>query len=137
MQVPVPPNGHWSKLQFGKSVEIIKLSQDYSGANEIKLYKLMWARVKGKTENDLMKLPFKSAYNFRPPFMLPTTGLKNTLPYYKYVTWIYPIARPLFPSYFITLQELGLAMINCALFGYEKNVLEALDIVALTKKNTR
>ena len=108
-----------------------------AGTNASEKGKLMWARVKGKTENDLMKLPFKSAYNFRPPFMLPTTGLKNTLPYYKYVTWIYPIARPLFPSYFITLQELGLAMINCALFGYEKNVLEALDIVALAKKNTR
>ncbi|WP_394994269.1 NAD-dependent epimerase/dehydratase family protein [Emticicia sp.] len=53
----------------------------------------MWARVKGKTENDLIKLPFKAVYNFRPAFMLPTKGLKNTLSYYKYVTWIYPIGR--------------------------------------------
>ena len=97
---------------------------------------MMWARVKGKTENDLMKLPFKAADNFRPPFMLPTDGLKNVLPWYKYVTWLYPVARPLFPSYFITLRELGLAMINCVLFGYEKKVLEAKDIVGLAKKNT-
>ena len=98
--------------------------------------KMMWSRVKGKTENDLMKLPFKSVYNLRPPFMLPTKGLKNVLPYYKYVTWLYPISRPLFPSYFITLKELGLAMINCALRGYNKKVLEAKDIVEMAKKIT-
>jgi len=96
--------------------------------------KMMWARVKGKTENDLMKLPFKAAYNFRPPFMLPTKGLRNTLPYYKYVTWLYPVARPIFPGYFITLKELGLAMINCVIFGSDKKVLEAKDIVDLAKK---
>ncbi|RYD86662.1 MAG: NAD-dependent epimerase/dehydratase family protein, partial [Sphingobacteriales bacterium] len=45
---------------------------------------VMWARVKGKTENDLAKLPFKKVYNFRPGFMKPTPGLKNTLGLYKY-----------------------------------------------------
>jgi uncharacterized protein YbjT (DUF2867 family) len=102
-----------------------------SGTDSTEKGKMMWARVKGKTENDLMKLPFKAAYNFRPPFMLPTDGLKNVLPYYKYVNWLYPIARPLFPSYFITLRELGLAMINSVLFGYEKKVLEAKDIAMI------
>ena len=95
--------------------------------------KMMWARVKGRTENSLMKLPFKAAYNFRPPFMLPTKGLKNTLPYYKYVKWLYPVCRPLFPNYFITLKELGLAMIGSVVTGYEKKVLEAKNIVELAK----
>ncbi len=70
---------------------------------------MMWARVKGKTENDLMKLPFRTAYNFRPPFILSTKRLKNELLYYKYVTWLYPVCRPVFPSYFITLKEPGLS----------------------------
>lgn len=105
-----------------------------SGTDSTEKGKMMWARVKGKTENDLMKLPFKAAYNFRPPFMLPTDGLKNVLPWYKYVTWLYPVCRPLFPSYFITLRELGLAMIGSVLWGYEKKVLEANDIVGLAKK---
>jgi uncharacterized protein YbjT (DUF2867 family) len=105
-----------------------------AGTDSTEKGKMMWARVKGKTENDLMKLPFRAAYNFRPPFMLPTDGLKNVLPYYKYVTWLYPIARPIFPNYFITLKELGLAMINSVVFGYEKKVLEARDIVELAKK---
>ena len=96
--------------------------------------KSMWARVKGKTENDLMKLPFKKAYMFRPGYMQPTDGLKNTLVYYKYLSWLYPVVRKLFPQFVSTLKELGLAMINAALYGYEKQVLEVKDIVALAKK---
>ena len=94
----------------------------------------MWARVKGKTENDLMKLPFKRAYAFRPGYMHPTPGLKNTLSYYKYFSWLYPAFRLLFPNYVSTLSEMGRAMINAALYGYEKQVLEVRDIVALAKK---
>jgi uncharacterized protein YbjT (DUF2867 family) len=105
-----------------------------AGTDSTEKGRMMWATVKGKTENDLAKLPFKTAYAFRPPFMLPTKGLKNTLPYYKYVTWLYPVARPLFPNYFITLKELGLAMINIVIFGSDKKVLEANDITALAKK---
>lgn len=98
--------------------------------------KMMWARVKGKTENDLMKLPFKASYAFRPSYMQPTKGLNNTLPYYKYIDWMYPVFRPLFPGYFGTLKELGLAMINSLRFGYEKKVLEVKDIRALAEKLT-
>lgn len=96
--------------------------------------RMMWARVKGKTENDLMKLPFKSVYAFRPSYMQPTNGLKNTLSYYKYVGWMYPMFRPLFPGYFGTLKELGQAMINSIKFGYDKQVLEVKDIRGLAEK---
>ncbi|PBQ31394.1 epimerase [Sphingobacteriaceae bacterium] len=93
----------------------------------------MWARVKGKTENDLSKLPFKAVYLFRPGFMLPTKGLKNTLKMYKYFSWLYPVLRTLFPSTASTLKELGLAMIHVALKGYEKSILEVKDIVKAAK----
>lgn len=94
----------------------------------------MWARVKGKTENDLMKLPFKAVYNFRPGYMHPTPGLKNTLPYYKYLSWMYPVVRKVFPGAVSTLAELGQAMIKVATKGYEKPILEVKDFVSLTKK---
>jgi uncharacterized protein YbjT (DUF2867 family) len=94
---------------------------------------LSWARVKGKTENDLMKLPFKRVYNFRPAFMKPTEGLKHTLPYYKAISWLYPAFHALFPNYFFTLKEMGLAMINSVVKGYGKSVLEMKDILALVK----
>ncbi len=94
----------------------------------------MWARVKGRTENDLFKLPFKKVYAFRPGFMKPTKGLKNTLSFYKYVNWMYPLLRWLFPKSVSTLRELGLSMIYVLTKGYHKNVLEVKDIVALAKQ---
>ena len=105
-----------------------------AGTDSTEKGRLMWARVKGKTENDLAKLPFKATYGFRPAFMLPTKGLKNTLSFYKYISWLYPVVHPLFPNSFGTLKDLGLAMINCALFGSDKRVLESLDIAELARK---
>lgn len=92
-----------------------------------------WARVKGATENALLKL-FKNAYMFRPGFMLPTEGLKNTLKYYKYIAWLYPIGRAIYPAGFSTLRELGVAMIKSVSIGYEKPILEVKDIVTLAKR---
>lgn len=96
--------------------------------------KTMWARVKGKTENDLSKLPFKAVYLFRPGMLRPTKGMKNTLSYYKYVTWMYPLLRAVFPRFVSTLAELGQAMLKAVTQGYEKNILEVKDIVALAKR---
>ncbi len=95
--------------------------------------KSMWARVKGKTENDLMKLPFKKAYMFRPGYMHPTLGLKNTLKYYKYLSWLYPFLKPFMSKFMSTLAELGQAMINVTLKGYDKNILEVVDIVKVAR----
>lgn len=92
----------------------------------------MWARVKGKTENDLLKL-FKNGYAFRPGYMQPTKGLKNTLKYYNYLSWMYPAFRTLFPKYVSTLAEVGQAMINVTLKGYSKKVLEVTDIKEAAK----
>ncbi|GAB3931139.1 NAD-dependent epimerase/dehydratase family protein [Larkinella terrae] len=94
----------------------------------------MWARVKGKTENDLMKLPFKQVFNFRPGFIKPTEGLKNTLKLYRYLLWLFPIGRALYPNGFCTLKELGLAMIHTVTKGYEKSILEGTDIIELAKR---
>jgi uncharacterized protein YbjT (DUF2867 family) len=93
----------------------------------------MWARVKGKTENELLKLGFYRAYMFRPGFMRPTPGLKNAQKFYSYIDWMYPLLHVLFPKFVSTLRQLGRAMINVVKFGYEKNVLEVRDINALAE----
>jgi hypothetical protein len=98
--------------------------------------KLAWARIKGKTENDLMKLPFHKVYAFRPGFLKPMKGSKNTLKAYTYLGWLYPLMRMLSTTYATTLEELGLAMIHSVTNGYEKDVLEVPDIVALAKRET-
>ena len=71
--------------------------------------KIMWARVKGKTENALMQLPFKGQYNFRPGFMKHFKEQKNVKTILKVVSWFFPI---LFPKQSLTLQEVGRAMIQ-------------------------
>ncbi len=97
----------------------------------------MWARVKGKTENDLMKLPFKASYMFRPGYIQPTKGLKNTYKFYKVVAPIYPLIKLLFSKYVCTLEEIGLSMINVTLFGSDKQILECKDIVRQSKARKR
>lgn len=94
---------------------------------------VMWARVKGKAENALMKLPFKKVYNFRPGVMKPFPGQQNVKGLYKVISALYPLLSLLFPGSAITLQEVGLAMINSVLKGYPKQVLEVSDIKALAK----
>jgi hypothetical protein len=88
----------------------------------------MWARVKGRTENALIRMPFKRVYNFRPGFMKLTPGQKNALPAYKYVGWMYPFLKVVWPGATSTLKQVGRAMINCVSKGYDKSVLEVSDI---------
>jgi uncharacterized protein YbjT (DUF2867 family) len=96
--------------------------------------RMMWARVKGKTENDLMKLPFKRVYNFRPGFMKPTAGQTRVNKYYKYVSWLYPIMRGIAPNSASSIREVGIAMINTVLKGYPEQILEVKDINRLAKE---
>jgi hypothetical protein len=105
-----------------------------AGTDATEKGRLSWARVKGKTENDLMKLPFKKVYAFRPGFLHPSKGSKNVHRYYSLIGFLYPLFRLLMPKYISTLKELGLAMINSVLKGYEKPVLEVKDIVELAMR---
>jgi uncharacterized protein YbjT (DUF2867 family) len=94
--------------------------------------KLMWARVKGKTENDLLKLPFKAAYMFRPAGIQPLHGVRSRT---GWVQAIYVGAGPvlsllnrLAPTYMTTTEQVGRAMIKVAREGYRRPVVESEDI---------
>jgi uncharacterized protein YbjT (DUF2867 family) len=93
---------------------------------------LMWARVKGKTENDLLKLPFKAAYMFRPAGIQPLHGIRSKT---AWVQAIYVGAAPLLsllnrmaPKYMTTTEQVGRAMIKVVREGYPKAVLDSEDI---------
>jgi hypothetical protein len=105
-----------------------------SGAGTNENGRMMWARVKGKTESDLTKLGFPHVYNFRPGIIKPTKGLKNTLSFYNYLGWLIPVIKFIAPGNVCSLREIGRAMINAASKGYQKQVLEVRDIVALSKE---
>jgi uncharacterized protein YbjT (DUF2867 family) len=102
------------------------------GTDSTEQGRLMWARVKGKTENDLLKLPFKAAYMFRPAGIQPLHGVKSKT---AWVQAIYVVASPLLtwlnraaPKYMTTTEQVGRAMIKVARDGYPKPVLESEDI---------
>ena len=101
-----------------------------AGTDSSEKGRIAWARVKGATENALMRV-FKRSYMFRPGFMKATPGQKNLKSYYPWLAWLYPLGRALYPGGFCTLQEAGRAMINAASKGYPKPILEVADIVKL------
>ena len=101
-----------------------------AGTDSSEQGRVAWARVKGATENALLRL-FKRAYMFRPAFMKATPGQKNVKGHYNYFAWLYPIGRALYPAGFCTLQEVGRAMINAVIKGYPKRILDVTDIIKL------
>jgi uncharacterized protein YbjT (DUF2867 family) len=92
----------------------------------------MWARVKGRTENALLSMPFKAAYMFRPGAVIPLHGIRSSTRWYNamYVVIkpLYPILNRLAPTLFTTTDQLSRAMISVARNGYERHVLETPDI---------
>jgi len=92
----------------------------------------MWARVKGKTENDLLGLPFKAAYMFRPGVIVPLDGVQSRTKLYRVLYVILgpllPLLRGRFPKYVTSTQQIGRAMLKVAKQGWGKRVLESSDI---------
>lgn len=93
-----------------------------------------WARVKGKTENDLAKLSFRKMYAYRPAFIKPIPGLFKTHSFYKYINWLYPLGKTIYPEGFNTLEEIAISMINIVNSGYDKKIITGKDISALSSE---
>lgn len=104
-----------------------------AGTDSSEKGRMMWARVKGKTENDLLKLKSR-VFNFRPAFMKPRENAQYVPSFYKYVKWMYPVGKALYPQGFCTTDDVGLAMINVSLKGYPTPVLEVPDILKISRE---
>jgi hypothetical protein len=93
---------------------------------------VMWARVKGKTENALLHLPFKAAYMFRPGAIQALHGIRSKTPAYRYFYFFarpfIAALRPLMPQSILTTEQIGKAMLKLAKQGGSKNILETVDI---------
>ncbi len=96
----------------------------------------MWARVKGKTENDLINLGFKQAYMFRPGAIIPLRGIKSRTRLYQFVydyfMWLVKLIKFLSPNSVVNTTQIGLAMINVTMKGHEKKVIRPKDIIDLS-----
>lgn len=101
------------------------------GTDSTRRGRFMWARVKGKTENDLLEMSFK-AYMFRPGFIQPMNGIRSKTKLYQALYEVlgplYPALKRIFPKHVTTTVNVGRAMIEVAANGFEKRILENPDI---------
>jgi hypothetical protein len=95
----------------------------------------MWARIKGRTENRLLKMPFRAAFMFRPGYIQPLRGVRSKTNLYQALYTVavplYPVWKRLFPNAVTTTEKVGRAMIRVARDGFSKPVLETSDINAI------
>jgi uncharacterized protein YbjT (DUF2867 family) len=103
-----------------------------AGTDSTEHGRLMWARIKGKTENALLRMPFKAAYMFRPGVIQPMHGVRSRTAAYRILYSItaplLPLLRVLFPNQILTTEDMGLAMLAAARRGAPTRVLESRDI---------
>ena len=106
-----------------------------AGTDSNERSRMMWARVKGKTENELLKMPFRAAYMLRPGYIQPLHGIRTKTQwygaFYAVMGPLYPIWKRLLPKYVTTTECVGHAMLNVVRHGAPKRVLENLDINGL------
>jgi uncharacterized protein YbjT (DUF2867 family) len=108
-----------------------------AGADSSEKGRIMWARIKGKAENALRRLPFKAVYSFRPGFIQPLHGIQSRTTAYRILYNLsgplLPLLRRAFPGYVLTTETIGRAMLHAARSGAPKPVLESQDINALVR----
>jgi hypothetical protein len=104
-----------------------------AGTDATEKGKLGWARLKGRTENELSLMPFRSMYRYRPGFIKPFPGAKHVQAFYKYIDWMFPIGKTLFPDGFSTIEEIGLSMIQVTLKEEEQKMLAGKEIRRLSR----
>ena len=95
--------------------------------------RMAWARIKGKTENDLMKMPFKQAFGYRIGFMIAAPGQKRVLSYYRYFAWMIPVIKLIMPNIISTMKQVAQSMIYVTQNGYKQNVIYVKDIKAIAR----
>ncbi|NQX66687.1 epimerase [Paenibacillus alba] len=128
------------KLTLHVAKTLVRLNPDMvfcyvtgAGTDSTEQGKSMWARVKGKTENELLKLPFRKAYMFRPGYIKPTKGQKNVHPFIFWLAPFEPLFKLFLSSYMSTVKDIALAMIHTVTIGSEKPILDVKDMNQLAK----
>ncbi len=122
--------------------ELIKIDKDMTfnyvsgvGTDSTEKGRTMWARVKGKTENDLLNLGFKQAFMFRPGAIIPLRGIQPSSKMYRILInnlkWLIKLMKRISPDSVVDTTQIGLAMVNVTLRGYDKKIITPKDILVL------
>ncbi|MEY2899100.1 MAG: hypothetical protein RL138_1153 [Bacteroidota bacterium] len=125
-------------IQFAKAVgannTISFMYVSGGGTDSTEKGRMHWARVKGKTENDLAKMGFKQSFGYRIGMVEACAGQVHVLPYYKYLSWIITICKVLAPNIVCTMKEIADSMIYLTENGFERSTIFVKDIHQLSKK---
>lgn len=142
----------YTKMTYGYTMalanELVKLNPQMTftyvsgeGTDSTEKGRQMWARVKGKTENDIIKLGFKQAFAFRPGAIIPLRGIMPSSKIYrtglKYLKWLIYAIKKVAPNSVVNTAQIGLAMINVTKRGYDKSVIRPADILILVDANPK
>jgi len=129
-------------LVLAAATTLLRLNPDMTflyvsglGTDSTEKGRVMWARVKGRTENELLALPFRGAFMFRPGFIQPLHGLRSRTKLYNFfyilLGPVLPLLKRIFPRFITTTDQLGKAMLSVAKHGNPKRILEAADITGM------
>lgn len=122
-------------VKLNRNVTCTYVSGD--GTDTTEKGRIMWARVKGRTENALLALDFKDAYMFRPGIIIPLKGIKSKTKLYQfmydYFMWAVRIIKKINPKSVVNTTQMGLGMIHASLLGFKKSILHPADIIELAK----
>ena len=126
-----------AKTLFELNSEMTLTYVSGEGTDSSEKGRTMWARVKGRTENDLLKLGFKQSYMFRPGGIIPLRGIKSKTKmyqfFYDYFMWLIKLIKFFAPNSIVNTTQIGLAMINATISGSNKSILRPKDIIAISK----
>ncbi len=124
-----------AKVLHGVNSEMTFTYVSGQGTDSTEKGRAMWARVKGKTENDIINMGFKQAFAFRPGAIIPLRGILPSSKLYrvlvKNLTWLLKLMKKLAPKSIVNTTQIGLAMINVTMQGYHKAVVDPKDILIL------
>jgi len=130
---------HFANTLVGLNPDMTFCYVSGTGTDSSEKGRSMWARVKGKTENAILALPFKQAYMFRPGYIQPMKSIRSKTMAYNLVYMVfkplYPVLKLMMPGFVTSTVAMGIAMINVVLYGYNKKQLENRDINSLASTN--
>lgn len=126
-----------AKVLHGINPQITFTYVSGQGTDSTEKGRAMWARVKGKTENDIINMGFKQAFAFRPGAIIPLRGIQPSSKLYRVLinnlTWLIKLIKKLAPNSIVNTTQIGLAMINVTKRGYHKTIIDPKDILKLTE----
>ncbi|MEQ8476138.1 NAD-dependent epimerase/dehydratase family protein [Fulvivirga sp.] len=126
-----------AKTLYGLNPKMTITYVSGQGTDSSEKGRMMWARVKGRTENDLLKMAFSQAFMFRPGTIIPLRGIRSSTKlyqfFYDYLMWLIKFIKFIAPNSVVNTTQLGLAMINVTKAGFNKKILSPKDILIASK----